>query len=265
MRFHKLAALGALILLVLSMSACNKLRARDELNKGVAAFKSSQFQTAIDHFQKAVEYDPTLANAQLYLATAYSQLFVPGGKSDDNVKAGKKAIEEYEKVLEKDSQNVTAIGSIAAIYYNLEDFDKAKEYQRKRMELQPNDPEPHYWVGVIDWALCYKTDMQTRKDLNKALPDKNGDLPPLPEGARRQLADDNGKLVGEGIQELQKALDLKPNDDQAMTYLNLMYRQKMDIDETDQEREADLKLANDLHEKAMGIQKAIQSKASGNS
>lgn len=265
MRFHKLAPLGALILMTISWSGCNKLRARDELNKGVAAFKSSQFQPAIDHFQKAVQYDPSLSNAQLYLATAYSQLFVPGGKSDDNIKAGKKAIEEYEKVLAVDAQNVTAIGSIAAIYYNLQDFDKAKDYQRKRMEIQPNDPEPHYWVGVINWAICYPKDMQVRKDLKIAMPDKNGELAPLPEGARRQLAGDNGALISEGIQELQKSLDLKPNDDAAMSYLNLMYRQKADIEESADQRDADLKLANDLHEKALGIVKANESKAAGSS
>ena len=265
MKLYKLAPVGALLLLTLPLSGCNKLRARDELNKGVAAFKSSQFQTAIDHFQKAVEYDDSLLAAKLYLATAYSQLFVPGGKSEDNVKAGKKAIEEYEKVLAVDSQNVTAIGSIAAIYYNLQDFDKAKVYQRKRMELQPNDPEPHYWVGVIDWAVCYPKQMQVRKDLKLAMPDRNGDLPPLPEGARKQLADDNSKLVEEGIQELQKALELKPNDVDAMSYLNLMYRQKADIDETTDERVADLKMANDLHEKALGIMKSNEGKAAGTS
>src|SRR5437762_4122941 len=263
MRFHKLAPLGGLTLLVLSLSGCNKLRARDELNKGVAAFKTAQYQAAIDHFQHAAQADPSLSSAQLYLATAYSQLFVPGGKSEDNVKAGKKAIEEYEKVLKVDRDNATAIGSIAAIYYNLQEFDKAKEYQRKRMQLQPNDPEPHYWVGMIDWAICYGKDMQVRKDLNLGMPDKNGNLPPLPEGARRQLAEDNGPLVTEGVQELQKSLDLKPNDIDAMSYLNLMYRQKVDLDETADQREADLKLANDLHEKALGIQKAEQSKASG--
>ena len=137
MRFHKLAPLGGLTLLVLSLSGCNKLRARDELNKGVAAFKTAQYQAAIDHFQKAAQADPSLSSAQLYLATAYSQLFVPGGKSEDNVKAGKKAIEEYEKVLKVDRDNATAIGSIAAIYYNLQEFDKAKEYQRKRMQTLP--------------------------------------------------------------------------------------------------------------------------------
>jgi tetratricopeptide repeat protein len=265
MKLYKLAPVGALLLLTLSLSGCNKLRARDELNKGVAAFKSSQFQAAIDHFQKAVEYDDSLLAAKLYLATAYSQLFVPGGRSEDNEKAGRKAIEEYEKVLKVDPQNVTAIGSIAAIYYNLQNFDKAKEYQRKRTELQPNDPEPHYWVGMIDWAICYKEDMQVRKDLKVAIPDKSGELPPLAPGARKQLSDDNSALVAEGIQELQKSLDLKPNDENSMSYLALMYRQKADIDESDAQREADLKTADELHQKAMGIMRANEGKSAGTS
>jgi tetratricopeptide (TPR) repeat protein len=263
MKLRKLAPVGALLLLTLALTGCNKLRARDELNKGVAAYKSSQFQPAIDHFQKAVEYDDTLLAAKLYLATAYGQIFVPGGQSEDNIKAGKTAIEKFQDVLRVDPNNAAAIGSIAAIYYNLQDFDKAKEYQRKRMQLTPNDPEPHYWVGVIDWGICYKNDMQVRKDLNLAMPDKNGDLPPLPDRDRKQLADDNSTLISEGIQELQKAIDLKPNDENSMSYLSLMYRQKLDIDDTNDERDADTKTADELHQKAMGIMKANSAKASG--
>jgi tetratricopeptide (TPR) repeat protein len=231
----------------------------------VAAFRAAQFQQAIKHFQNAIELDPTLLNARLYLATAYFQLYVPGGESEDNIKVAKQAIQAYEDVLQQDPSNTDAIASIAQIYYNMKDFDKAKEFQRRRIQAQPNNPEPYYWIGVIDWAICYPKRMQVRKDLKIANPidPKNpGVLPPLPEKARAELEQENGPLIEDGIQVLEKAMELKPNDADAMTYLNLMYREKADLEKDPKDREADLAKADDLVQKALGIKKAEQAAAS---
>src|SRR5271157_5712932 len=53
MKWYKLALSGALLLLLAISSGCTKLRARDQLNKGVGAFRNAQFQAAITHFQNA--------------------------------------------------------------------------------------------------------------------------------------------------------------------------------------------------------------------
>ncbi len=264
MKPHKLAVLWGVLLLTVAATSCNKLRARDHLNKGVGAFRNAQFQQAIQHFQTAVSLDPTLLNARLYLATAYAQQYIPGGDSPDNVKIGDQAIASFEDVLKRDPNNLTAIASIAQIYYNMKNFDKAKEYQRKRMQLSPQDPEPYYWVGVIDWAIAYPRAQQVRKDLNLTMPkdmSKPDVLPPLPEKARAKLEEDNKTLVDEGIDALQKAIDLKPNDSDAMAYLNLLYRQKAEYDASAEAREADLKQADDWVEKALNAKKAITAKA----
>ncbi|MDR3726159.1 MAG: tetratricopeptide repeat protein, partial [Terracidiphilus sp.] len=55
--------------MVLSMSGCNQLAARDQLNKGVEAYKSAHYEEAIGHFQQATRLDPTLPMAKTYLAT----------------------------------------------------------------------------------------------------------------------------------------------------------------------------------------------------
>lgn len=265
MRLDRLAPLGGVVLLAAVALGCNKLKARDQLNKGVASFRNAQFQQAINHFQNAVELDPTLLNARLYLATAYFQLYVPSGDSEDNIKIGKQAIAAYEDVLHRDPSNTNAIASIAQIYYNMKEFDKAKEYQRRRIQIEPNNPEPYYWIGVIDWAVCYPKRMQVRKDLNIANPvdpKKPGILPPLPEKARAKLAEDNGPLLDDGIQALDKAIQLKPNDANAMTYLNLMFREKADLEADAKDRDADLEKADDLIQKALGIKKQEQAAAS---
>ncbi len=239
----------------------NKLKARDQLNKGVGAFRNAQFQQAIDHFQTAVSLDPDFLNARLYLATAYSQLYIPGGDSAENVKVGEQAIAAFEDVLKMDPNNLTAIASIGSIYFRMHKFDKAKEYQRRRTQLDPNDPEPYYWIGVIDEGVSRIKNTEIRKDLNLLTPNPKGELPPLPEKARAQFENDNTALIDEGIKALQKALELKPNDFDSMAYLNLILRQKADIEKDTDARHADLTQADDWVQKAVGARKQAVEKA----
>lgn len=267
MRHLKLVSLGVLTISALLLSGCNwvkALKARDQLNKGVGAFRNAQFQAAIDHFQTAVTLDPTLLNARLYLATAYAQQYIPGGESPENLKLGQQAIDAFEDVLKMDQNNTTATASIAQIYFSMKKFDKAKEFQRRRLELEPNNPEPHYWIGVIDWTTCFPQRMQLRRDLKIADPkdpNKPDVLPPLPAKARTDLAKENGPLVDEGIKELQQALELKPNDSDAMAYMNLMYREKADIEPDAAAREADLKQAEEWVNKAVALRQQASARS----
>ena len=82
--------------MVLSMSGCNQLEARDQLNKGVEAYKSAHYEEAIEHFQKATELDPNLPMAKTYLATALAQNVVPGLTTPDNLKTANQAIEHLQ-------------------------------------------------------------------------------------------------------------------------------------------------------------------------
>ena len=59
-------------------------QAREALNKGVQDFKNAQYEEAIENFRNAKQLDPRLVNARLYLATAYSSLYIPGAPSDEN-------------------------------------------------------------------------------------------------------------------------------------------------------------------------------------
>src|SRR5580693_800830 len=89
-------------LTMLTATGCDKLRARDQLNKGVAAYKNAKYEEAINHFQDAVSLDPSLTNARLYLATAFAQQYIPGVDTADNLRNADQAVEQYKAVLEKD-------------------------------------------------------------------------------------------------------------------------------------------------------------------
>lgn len=259
MKPHKLLALCGVLLLLASTNACNKLKARDNLNKGVRAFSNSQYQQAVEHFKLAVELDPQLMNARLYLATAYQQQYIPGGDSPENKKIGEDAIAAFEDVLKQDTSNVDAISRIGRLYFDMKNFEKAKEYQQRRIQFTPNDPEPYYWIGVIDWAIAYPRAQELRRKLNIMMPKdpaRPDVLPPIPDKERAQLEEQNKPLVTEGIQALEKAVQLKPNDDAAMAYINLLYRQMAEFEADGPERAQHLKTADEWVEKALNAKKA---------
>jgi len=256
MKLYKLALLCGALLLVLAACGCNRLKARDHLNKGVQAYRNAQFLPAIMHFKEAVRLDPNLLNARLYLATAYYAQYVPSGESPENKKIAQDALDAFNDVLQREPGNTTAISFIGQIHYGLKDFDKAKEDNQKLLKLEPQNPEPYYWIGMLDWLICYPRAQTVRNEHNLTQPNKDGVLPVIPAKFRKDLAEENGPLIDEGLKYLQKAIELKPNDNQAMAYLNLMYRQKAEIDEDDDTREADLKTADNWVNKSLAALKA---------
>src|SRR5271155_1884171 len=171
---RRIAALAALCLLVLGLSGCAKLHARDLLNKGVQSFKNGQYDVAIEDFKQAKDLDPTLLNARLYLATAYATQYIPGAPSQENMKFGNQDVAEFKEVLETDRNNLSAIDGIGSILFQMAGtpfdaakFDESKTFHQKHIDLQPNDPEPYYWIGVIDWTLAFRTNLTLRADYNK--------------------------------------------------------------------------------------------------
>jgi Tfp pilus assembly protein PilF len=248
-RFMQISVL-ALAAIVLVSTGCQKLKARDELNKGVTAFKSGQYPVAVEHFKGAIEADPTLTNARLYLATAYASQYVPGADSESNTQVGEQAIAEFQKVLQGDASNVGSISGIASLYFQMKKFDEAKEYYRKHVALDPQNAEAFYSIGVINWTQTYQPRMELKKKLNLR-PDE-----PIKDAKERAaLRDKNLGLVDEGMQMLDKAMAARADYDDAMAYQNLLLREKADLVDDTVERETLLKSADDYVEKSLEIKK----------
>jgi len=253
--------LAALFTLSYGLSGCSKLQARDDLNKGVAEFKNGQYDKAVEFFKQAKDLDPSLLNARLYLATAYASQYIPGAPSEENMRHGNEAIQEYTSVLEMAPNNLSAIDGLASIDYQMggqpfepKKFEESKSYHQKHIALKPQDPQPYYSIGVIDWALAYRGNTEMRAEYNRNNVKKQvQDTAPLPPDVRKAYAEKYDALVEEGIKSLQTAIQLNPEYDDAMTYLNLVYRRKADIVESAGERDALLKQADDLLDKVKEV------------
>ena len=258
-----LALLGVFAVL-LSAAGCDKLRARDSLNKGVQAYKNAKYEEAIDKFQQAVQLDPTLLNARLYLATAYAQQYIPGADTPENNKMGDQAIEQYKEVLNRDPKNINSVKGIAYLYLQMKKFDDAKAYYRKAINADPNDPEPYYSVAVIDWTQSYQPRMEERAKLglkpDEPLNIKDKNQKKVCEDLRTK----NSGNIQDGIDNLNKALQLRPDYDDAMAYMNLMYRERADLQCDDPAaRAADFKTADEWVDKTMATKKAKAEKQPG--
>src|SRR5580704_4654622 len=221
---RRLDSLAALLILTVGGSGCNKLKARDLLNKGVTAFKAGKSAEAIEDFKRATELDPSLTTAHLYLATAYASLYIPGAPSPENKARGEQAIKVFKDILDTDPNNLNAIDGIGSLVFQMagqpydeKGFQESKTYHQRHIQIKPDDPEPYYWIGVIDWTLAFRAHGEIRRDYNKNNIKKQvKDTDPLPPAVRTEYASKYGPLVDEGIADLQKAISLKPDYDDAM-------------------------------------------------
>ncbi len=251
-RTYLVAALTA-GLLALAGTGCEKLRARDHLNKGVQAYKSARYPEAIGHFKEAVALDPTFPTPRLYLATAYMVQYIPGAESPENVELAKNAHEEFLRVLDQDPKNAIAIASIASLFFNQKKFDEATEWYTKMASVDPNNKEAFYTLGVIAWTKSFQDDAEARARLGMR-PEDPGPL--KDKKVRDQLREKNLALIESGLQNLERALKIDRQYDDAMAYVNLLYRQRADLQETADAYKRDVDSADRWVEKTLETKKA---------
>jgi tetratricopeptide (TPR) repeat protein len=242
MRVKTAGLLSCLLMAALMFSGCSfysKLRARDQLNKGVQAFTESEYVTATKFFEEAVRLDPDFEVARMYLATSYSQQYIPGSPDPTSTQMAQDAIKTFKEVVDSkpDNPNLNAMISVASLYYQLREYDNAKEWCAKIQKVDPNNADAMYRVAVIDYDDAVgKTGLQG-------------------EGVEFLSEEDKAHTlqnIEEGIAMLEKALQIRPDYFDAMEYQNLLLREKAKF-EKDEAAKAKLVQQADLV-----AQKALQ-------
>ena len=236
-RLYVVAAVSVVILATSNCTIIDQLSARDALNRGVGAYTNKRFTEAIGHFENSIAKDPGLVRSYLYMAIAYRAQYVPQGTNPENIDFANKAIENFQEVLNKaDTETeegkldqATAMANLAGLYSGMGDFDRAKEWYSRRLEVEPDNPEPMYGIATLNWQLSYDDTGMSGESVEF-----------LDEARIASIH----LLVDEGIDSLKRALELDPEYVDAMQYLNLLYREKakLEMDEEAKrnwEREAD--------------------------
>jgi len=249
---RNLVALLAVAALAFLATGCNKLKARDNLNKGSQAFRSAQYAQAVERFEEAVRLDPNWPPPRLYLAMAYYMQYIPGAESPENQQMADRALDQFKKVLEMDPKNDTATKSIASLFFYEKKWEQAEEWNKKVLELNPKDKEAYYTLGVIVWTKWFPADGGARAKLGMT-PEAPG--PIKDKKVKEELKAQYLPMINTGIENLQKALTIDPEYDDAMAYINLLIRERADLDDDAEQYKKDINTAEGWVHKAMETKK----------
>ena len=261
----KILSIATLGVLLFGSVGCseqvNYLKARAALNKGVQAFASANYEGATEHFATAAELDPTLSDARVYLAYSHMMQYIPGVESPENDAIAQKALDGFKAVLEDDPGNSTSLQSIASLYFQMKKFDEAKEWHEKVIAAQPENKESFYTIGVINWTRSYEPRLQLRADLGM----EQADPGPIKDAKQRQeLGVELLPVIDEGLQNLEKALEIDPDYTDAMAYTNLLLRERADFADSKEEYEEFLAKADDWVQRTLDTKKRLTEESTFN-
>ncbi|HUQ94075.1 MAG TPA: hypothetical protein VM120_20510 [Bryobacteraceae bacterium] len=255
--------IAAIAGMLLFATGCEKLKARDHLNRGIQAFKSAKYAEAVEHFKTSVELDPSYPAPRLYLATAYMSQYIPGADSKENVEMSKLAKENFLKVLEQSPGDKIAVASLASLHYSqaqgIQDLDKklemldiARGWYQKLAEVDPDNKEAYYSMGVIVWAKWYPALMTARAKLGMKAEDPG---PLKDKKVKEELKEKWSPIIAEGIKNLERALEIDKEYDDSMSFMNLLIRERADLADSPEEYRKQVEIADNWVQKALETKK----------
>lgn len=153
-----------------------------------------------------------------------AEQYIPGVNEAENLQTGQDALDEFQKVLDLDPKSLVSVKGIASLDFNMKRFAAATQFYVKAIELEPNNPELYYAMGIADWAQSYTDRLKLRENLGLAQ-----GKPLMDAGECWDFRNKIQARVNDGIDRLAKALQLRPDYDDAMAYNNLMYRERAEI------------------------------------
>ncbi len=242
-----------LILLLLGCGLASGQTAQEWIQQGIDAFKAAQYDEAIDNFKQAVALEPQSVAAQLHLAAAYMA-------TPEDAEKVRAARQTFTRVLELDPKNLTATTALAGMTFaqvagdapDRTVLDEARQWQLKLLELQPAAKEAHYALGVIAWTRFYPAWQAARKRAGLK-PEDPGPFKDVK--LRASMKAEWGAVVQEGVDHLQRAIELDPEYDDAMSRLNLLLRERADLTDNLYAWLAEVKKADTWVKRAIEIRK----------
>ena len=147
------------------------------------------------------------------------------------------AEQTFLKAKEVRPQEPTVYTQLAGFYNRQGDFDKTIVALQERAQREPNNPEAHHLIATYYWDKVYR---------DFRLPDT-----------------DKRKYIEAGIMSEDKAIELKGDYFEAITYKNLLLRLQANVEKDPARQQALLREADRLRDQAQELRKKQQAGAAG--
>lgn len=227
--------------LILSLG-CESASIRIHLNDGSRLYKAQKFEEAIAEYQKVLRIAPDHWNANYLTAISYMALYHPGSTHPADLEHASRAIAAFEKtlkleapnteerdkvrtyylglltttnrtdaavayleqLLKEDPKDTDLMGQLANMYARKGDFENAVRLFERRAQDAQGDKEAWYSLGVLYWERSNK-------------------------GAAVLPVEERAEVIEKGIAAFNKALEIDPRYFEALSYINLIYREKAQV------------------------------------
>jgi tetratricopeptide (TPR) repeat protein len=256
-------------LLVAALAAtsvgCSELQARHHARTGNGHFLSGDYAAAVREYEVAEQKYPSgLHVVELNKGLACRQMMVPGAKSPEQERAVNCALDAFTKMKElrpedprgdqlyvqtlfdadrfdtliamyeadvkKDPNDMAAINSLINVHSRADHWAEALKWSMKRADLQPQDAEAQYTVGVMIYNRLFQKGGADKAAYDPR-PDPNADpkappKTPPPFTMGDLMGAERVRVADLGIQYMTRALEIRPSYREAMGFMSLLYRQK---------------------------------------
>lgn len=273
-KLGRFAACGLAVFgLVASASGCAELRARHAARKGNELFREGNYQAAVAAYEESQQIFPEFPISALNHGLACRQMMDVGAGNDQSQKAADCALAQFKRLREiapqdergaqlyeqtlfdanryedlekmylaefqKNPKSMLAVNALIQVYDRWGKWNESFEWQLKRAELAPNDPDGHYSIGVLLFNRLLESGgkgMAASYDprpnaLNPSVPPELlADLKPGQVPSLFNVGDIVGQkrveLADLGLKHLARALEIRADYGEAMIYTGLLLRQK---------------------------------------
>jgi len=241
---RRILACVSVVPLLLLVSGCAKIRARESMQKGISLYKANKYEQAAEAFKLTVDTYPDWPEAWLNRGYACKQAFVPGSTAEKDKAFADCAIESFKKYVEltppgdaKDSgieylitsyndarrqsdalayfkpaydanpNDIKTVKVIRAIYQSMGDFTETTNWVEKEMALTPNGEDK----ALLEYTLCALYENKVR-------------MVPSNVGLALLTDDEKFDFMARGIERCDAAMKDKEDFLQAIIEYSLLHR-----------------------------------------
>ena len=176
--------------------------------------------------RRMIELEPNEPSNYTYLSRIYEE----NGDYDQ-------AEQLLVKAREMKPNDAGVYVTLAAFYNRQGEFDKTMEALHARAQREPNNPEAYYTIATYYWEKAYR-------DFTTSEADKI-------------------KFVNAGNEAIDKAIMLKPDYHEALTYKGLLLRVQANLEKNPARQQALLKEADQFRDRAVEVQKKQRAAGAG--